>query len=102
MSKPVYLLVLGQGYTEAWHQLSKNEQDNLWSKVTDVDKQAGAKWLIGCNSRWSDEGIYVWGVLEYPSMEAYQQKVEALEKLNWWRYWSAKSILGTKMPGIGE
>ncbi len=27
MSKPVYLLVLGKGYTEAWYQLSKEERD---------------------------------------------------------------------------
>jgi hypothetical protein len=96
MSKPVYLLILGQGFTEAWHQLSKKEQDNLWSKVQDVDKQVGAKWVISCNSRWADEGVYAYAVLEYPNMESYQKKVEELEKLNFWRYWSAKTILGTK------
>ena len=97
MAKPVYLLILGKGYTEAWYQLSKEEQDSLWSKVEEIDKRAGAKWQIVCNSRWVDEEIYDWGVIEYPAMEAYQQKVEELEKLNWWRYWSAKTILGTKM-----
>ncbi|HKZ81477.1 MAG TPA: hypothetical protein VJ124_24625 [Pyrinomonadaceae bacterium] len=97
MSKPIYLLVLGQGFTEAWYQLSKEEQSNLWSKVEEVDKRAGGKWLILCNSRWADEAIFDWGVLEYPDMEAYQKKVEELEKLNWWRYFSAKTILGTKM-----
>ena len=30
-------------------------------------------------------------------MEAYRQKVAELEKLNWWRYFSAKTILGTAM-----
>ena len=97
MSKPIYLLVLGQGFTEAWYQLSKEEQSNLWSKVEEVDKRAGGKWLILCNSRWADEAIFDWGVLEYPDMEAYQKKVEELEKLQWWRYFSTKSILGTKM-----
>jgi hypothetical protein len=38
-----------------------------------------------------------WGVIEYPSMEAYQQKVKELEDMNWWRYASVKTILGTKM-----
>ena len=97
MSKPVYLLVLAHGFTEAWYQLSKEEQDNLWSKVMDVGKRAGEKWVISCNSRWADESIFDWGVLEYPDMDAYQKKVEDLEKLEWWRYFSvAKSILGTK------
>ena len=97
MPKPVYLLVIGKGFTEAWYQLSKEEQDTLWSKVDAVDKGAGGKWVIICNSRWADEEIYDWGVLEYPDMEAYQKKVAELEKLDWWRYFSAKTILGTKM-----
>ena len=97
MSTSVYLLVLGKGHTEAWYQLSKEEQDSLWSKVEEVDKRAGATYQLFCNSRWADEEISAWGVIEYPSMEAYLQKVEELEKLDWWRYFSAKTILGTKM-----
>lgn len=100
MSKPVYLLVLGYGWTEAWHQMSKPEQDALWAKVEAVDQRAGAKWVIVCNSRWADESVFDWGVIEYPDMDAYQQKVEELEKLNWWRYFSAKTILGTKMEEV--
>jgi hypothetical protein len=101
MSKPVYLLVIGKGWTEAWYQLSKEEQDNLWSKVEEVDQRAGANYLLFCNSRWADEEIFDWGVIEYPDMEAYQKKVEALEALGWWRYFSAKTILGTKMSEMG-
>ncbi len=96
MSKPVYLLVLGEGFTEAWYQLSKEEQDSLWSKVEEIDKRAGAKWVISCDSRWADEGTPYWVVIEYPDMEAYQKKAAEVEKLNFWRYWSAKTILGTR------
>ena len=97
MSQPVYLLVLGKGWTEAWYQLSEEEKDSLWSKVSKVDKRAGRKLVIGCHSRWADEEIFDWAVMEYPNMEAYQKKVEELEELGWWRYFSAKTILGTKM-----
>jgi len=97
MSRPFYTLVLGQGFTEAWHQLSKDEQDQLWAQVDAVDKRAGAKWIIACDSRWADQSIFDWAVIEYPDMEAYQEKTKELEKLNWWRYFSAKTILGTKM-----
>jgi hypothetical protein len=97
MSEPIYLLVLGKGWTEAWYQLSEKEQEDLWAKVEEIDNRAGAKWTIICDSRWADEDLYDWGVIEYPSMEAYLQKVAELEKLNWWRYFSAKTILGTKM-----
>jgi hypothetical protein len=97
MPKPIYLLVLGKGYTEAWYQLTKEEQDSLWAKVQDIDARAGATWRIICDSRWADEEIFDWGVIEYPDIEAYQEKVAALEKLQWWRYFSAKTILGTRM-----
>ena len=97
MATPIYVLVLGKGYTEAWYQLTKEEQDELWAKVDAVDEQAGRKWRIMCDSRWADEETIAWGVLEYPSIEAYWQKVAELEKLNWWRYFSAKTILGTEM-----
>lgn len=97
MSKPVYLLVLAKGYTEAWYQLSKEEQDALWAKVQEVDGRAGATFHIFCNSRWADEEVMLWGVIEYPSMEAYQQKAAELEAMDWWRYASTKTILGTKM-----
>ena len=91
------MLVAGKGWTEAWYQLSTEEQDSLWSKVQEVDQRAGAKWQILCNSRWADEELYDWAVIEYPDMESYQKKVAELEELNWWRYWSGKTILGTKM-----
>ena len=75
----------------------KAEQASLWAKVEEIDNRAGAKFHISCNSRWADEDIMIWGVIEYPSMEAYQKNVEELEALDWWRYFSGKTILGTKM-----
>jgi hypothetical protein len=97
MSKPVYLYFCILGFTEAWYQLSKEEQDALWAKDEENTRLVGAKRLIMCNSRWADEATLAWGVEEYPDMDAYQKKVEEFEKLNWNRYLSAKTILGTKM-----
>jgi hypothetical protein len=96
MSTPVYVLVLGKGFTEAWYQLSKAEQGGLWSKMLEADHRAGAIWRIDCTSRWADEGTLGWVVIEYPSIDAYQQAVNELEALEWWRYYSGKTILGTK------
>jgi hypothetical protein len=99
MSEPIYLLVLGKGFTEAWYRLSKQEQDELWAKVEEIDNRAGGAWQILCDSRWANEEIFDWGVLEYPDLESYRKKVAALEELQWWRYFEAKTILGTKMRG---
>jgi hypothetical protein len=97
VATPIYLLVLGKGYTEAWYRLSKAEQDALWAEAEAIDQRAGAVWHIACNSRWADEETFAWGVLEYPDMESYQKKVAELEELHWWRYFQAKTILGTKI-----
>lgn len=97
MPKPICLLVLVKGHKEAWYQLSKQEQDALWAKGEEIDRQAGATWKIACNSRWADEEMYGWAVLEYPDMEAYQAKAAALEELQWWRYYEVKTVLGTPM-----
>ena len=97
MSNAIYMLVIAKGYTEAGYQLSAEERNELWAKVKMVDDQAGAKFVIACNSRWADEEVYDWAVIEYPDMDAYLKKVEELEKLEWWRYVTTKTILGTKM-----
>lgn len=97
MPQPLYLLVIAKGLTEAGYQLSKQEFDDLWAKVEEIDARAGGKWLIACDSRWADEDTFDWGVIEYPDLDAYQKKVKELEDLQWWRYFSSKTILGTKM-----
>ena len=38
MANPIYLLALVIGPTEAYHQLSKEEQNNLWSKWEDIEE----------------------------------------------------------------
>lgn len=62
----------------------------------EVEKRAGSRRVIRCKSRWANEKFFVWGVIEYPDMETYQAKTKELEKLNWWRYWSGETILGTE------
>ncbi len=97
MSEPVYVLGLGQGFTDSWYQLTKEEQDELVAKVNAIDERAGKKWVIACDSRWADLSTPAWFVHEFPSMEAYQQRVKEVDKIDWWRYWKVKTILGTKM-----
>jgi len=68
MSTPIFLLVLGEGFTEAWYQLSKQEQDDLWAQVQDVDRRAGAVWHILCDSRWADESLFDWARDRVPGL----------------------------------
>ena len=41
VAKPIRSLVLGYVFTEAWHQLPKEKQDLLWSKVHEADRGTG-------------------------------------------------------------
>jgi hypothetical protein len=36
-------------------------------------------------------------VIEYPDFDSYRHEVAELEELDWYRYWSGKTVLGTKM-----
>ena len=74
MSTPIFLLVLGEGFTEAWYQLSKQEQDDLWAQVQDVDRRAGAVWHILCDSRWADESLFDWARDRVPGLDSYRHR----------------------------
>ena len=64
MATPVYLLVLAKAIRKPGTQLSKAERDSLWAKVVEIDKRAGLKPHIACNSRWADEKVTCLGVGE--------------------------------------
>ena len=95
MSKPVYVLVLGKGPTEAWYQLPPDEQQKLMGPAFASRDQAGGKVLANCDSRWSSQQWSSFSVEEYPSIEALQEHMKCLEEMNWWRYVEITTILGT-------
>ena len=49
MSLPIVQLILIRGYTEAYYQLSDEEQEKLWTQVYNVITASGAK-AIGPNT----------------------------------------------------
>lgn len=81
-------------FTEAWFQLSQEEQDQLLSKVGDALKKVGGKPVIMCNSSWASEKWWFWGVEEFPSIEAVQEHTKLLTELNWMRYCQSETLLG--------
>jgi hypothetical protein len=94
MAGPIYKFFRGQ-FTEAWHQLSQEEQDSLLTKVNEALEQAGGKPIILCDTRWhSDQWMFA-GVEEFPDIEAVQKHTELLNGLNWFHYVQSESMLGT-------
>jgi hypothetical protein len=94
MAGPVYKMFRAR-WKEAWFALSEEEQKTLGAKVVDALKQAGGKEVIFCNSSWSSEQWWAFGVEEFPDLEAVQQHTKLLEELNWMRYVEAETLLGT-------
>jgi hypothetical protein len=95
MAQPIYKVFLGRP-TEAWYQLSQEEQDSLFAKNVEALEKAGGKPVIYCDSSWASEQWLFFGVEVYPDIEAVQKYTEMLNELNWFRYGEAITVLGTE------
>ena len=95
MAAPIYELWMAKP-TEAFYQLSKDEQDKLFAKGSEALAKVGGKTVIGCSAPWSSEQLVSWGVEEYPDFAAAQRHSELLQELTWHRYFSGTVILGIK------
>jgi hypothetical protein len=97
MTGPIYKMFHAR-WTEAWYQLSKEQQEAMFAKMTETGERLGAKQVLICNSSWNSEKWLFWGVEEYPNMEALQEYTDGLVELDWFRYCESETLLGTKLP----
>jgi hypothetical protein len=97
MAKPVYKMFMGH-YTEAWYQLSADARQSLLQRLDEAGKSAGAKGIIECDSSWASERWTVFGVEEFPDIEAVQKHSALLNELQWFRYFETFTTLGTAFP----
>lgn len=95
MAQPIYKLFMGR-FSEAWYQLSQDEQNSLLAKLNAALEKAGGKRPILCDSSWSSDQWSFGGIEEFPNLEAVQQYTAALRELNWFRYCESTNVLGTK------
>lgn len=97
---PIYHLFIVRSYREAYYQLSPEAREQLWSRINESSEAAGAKMLVGCYSRWSNETYPAWGVEEYPDLQALQQATRTNEKNQIFRYFEAETYNGSLMQGF--
>ena len=94
MAQPIVKLVLIRGYTEAYYQLSKEEQDQLMAQVIDAVTSVGAKGVgPSYNCRWSNDTYDSFFLVEYPDIDAAIADTAAVEKLGLFRYIVSETIL---------
>ena len=100
MAQPIYKLWQGR-FTEAWHQLPEQEQQRLLGQVMEALNTTGGRELVVCDAAWSNERWPVFGVEEYPDLEAVQRHEQLLTDLSWARYIDSRTTLGTELivPG---
>ena len=97
MAQPVYKLWMTRP-TEAWYQLSVEEQNSHTAKIQEALAQVGGKTIVQCTPAWSSEQWLLFGVEEYPDIEAVWEHTGFLYSLNHFRYFESTSMLGTKWP----
>jgi hypothetical protein len=83
-------------FNEAWYQMSAEEQSQQMAKVGAALEQVGGKAVIACESEWANEQWQAFGVEEFPDIESVQKHTKLLSELNWGRYLTSVSTLGTK------
>ena len=95
MAQPIYKLFMFRN-TEAYYQLPEDERNEALAKLDAAFQKVGGKRLIMCDSSWSSEQWPVFGVEQFPNIEAVQQYADALNELNMARYVESMSVLGTE------
>ena len=96
MAEPSYKLFMGR-FSEAWYQLSKEEQNSLIAKLNGALEKVGGKRPLLCDSSWSSDQWSFAGIEEFPNIEAVRKFTAALQELNWFRYFESTNVLGTKL-----
>ena len=84
--------------TDAWYQLSKEEQDGLVAKSREALEKVGGKAILTCTPAWSSERWLLFGVEEFPDAEAVQKHAGLLFEIDHYRYFEGTSMLGIEWP----
>lgn len=95
MAQPIYKYFQG-AMTEAWYQLSTEEQQALLAQVDAKLAEVGGKSVVMCDASWAAEPVQFWGVEVYPDIEAVQKVSQFHMEINWFRYVNSQSLLGTE------
>ena len=95
MAAPIYRMFMARP-REPWYRLSAEEQRSLLGKVTAALDAVGGKSVILCDSSWAAEEWPVFGVEQYPDLEALQKHEALLAQLNWPLYLDAHTLVGTE------
>jgi len=78
----------------AWYQLSEEEQNAHMTKLEEALEKVGGKETIACTTIWADEQWLLYGVEQFPSIEAVQEHTQLLFDMGHFRLTEGESTLG--------
>ena len=96
MAGPIYV-IWRLRLTEAFLQLSKEEQESFWAKRIELGEKVGEKPIIMLDTYWSTEHWHMAGVTEFPDLDALQKFEKLSLEMNKDLYMSTEIMLGTKL-----
>ncbi len=94
MAGPLYKLWQARP-TAVWYALSPDTQEALLAEVTEALDRVGGKRIVSCDAHWTTEQWPLFGVEEFPDLEALQQHSAIRAELNWARYCDSTTSVGT-------
>ena len=98
MSNPIYQLWViknNSGTASRWAGMSESQQKELDEANSDSLKRVGAEILLWCKCSWANEEYDNWGVVSYPDIAARIEHTKNMEKMKWFQYIEAFTLLGT-------
>jgi hypothetical protein len=97
MAGPIYKIWMVKP-TEAYYQLSEEERNNFNATHQANLEKVGAKSIIMCLGAWSTNQWGLFGVEEFPDIEAVQKHTALQVEGDHFRYTDSFSMLGTEWP----
>ncbi len=96
MEGPIYKFFRVR-WTDAWYQLSPAEQGEAAAKEAGLRKQLGVKNIAFCDPGWNNELWSMFGVHEYPDMDAVTRHYQGMVAMGLFRYMESETMLGTRL-----
>ena len=75
---------------------TKEETEARWGKWEESVKRTGLQVVLSCDSYWANEAYLGFGLVAFPSVEARIAHAKDLLELNWPRFFSGFTIMGTQ------
>jgi hypothetical protein len=81
--------------TDAWYEMTEEERNAFAARSGKILSDVGGKTVVRCACGWSNEQWVLFGVEEFPSVEAAQRHADLLVADDHFRYSEGVSMLGT-------